>query len=97
MVFSALMMTVLLPAQIAAYSGPEAKYQPFFVVGSFVDCAKILGLPKFRLRDGNGNPYLPDKALLQEPLAQILAAANIVISEAEVSKRKKYIQSYVRK
>ena len=90
-------MTILLPAQIAAYPSSGAAFEPFFVVGAFVDCAKILGLPKFRLRDKNGNPYLPDKAMSQEPMAQILANANIVVSELEASRRKKYIQSYVKR
>ena len=77
-------MTILLPAQIATQPGSGAAFEPFFVVGAFVDCAKILGLPKLRLRDKNGNPYLPDKAMSQEPLAQILSSANIVISELEI-------------
>ena len=97
MLTGALIMTILLPAQIATHPGSGAAFGPFFVVGAFVDCAKILGLPKFRLRDKNGNPYLQDKAMSQEPLAQILSNANIVVSELEVSRRKKYIQSYVKR
>lgn len=90
MLSSALLMTILLPAQIATLSPPDTKIKPFFLVGAFVDCAKILGLPRFKLRGHNGNSYIPDKAMQQEPLAQILASANIVVSELEVSKRKKY-------
>ena len=97
MISSAVLMTLVLPLQIAAYSGHLRPFNPFFVVGSFVDCAQILGLPKFKLRDSSGNPYLPDKALLQEPLAMVYASADIVISEAAISKRKKYIMSYVRR
>lgn len=97
MLSSALLMTILLPAQIATHSPSGTKIEPFFLIGAFVDCAKILGLPRFKLRDRNGNPYIPDKAAQQEPLAQILANANIVVSELEVSKRKKYIQSYVKR
>ena len=90
-------MTLVLPLQIASHSGETGQFNPFFIAGSFVDCAQILGLPKFKLRDSSGNPYLPDKALLQEPLAMVYASADIVISEAAVSKRKKYIMSYVRR
>ena len=66
------------------------------VVAAYVDASKILGLPKFRLRDRNGNPYLPDKTLLQEPLAIVHDSAGIVFM-GEVNKRKAYIQSYVRR
>lgn len=97
MISGVVLMTLLLPVQIASFSPAKRKFEPFFVVGAFVDCAKILGIPKFRLRDANGNPYLPDRVLLQEPLAQVLSSANVVISEAEVSKRKKYIQTYVKR
>ena len=83
-------MTLVLPLQIASYSGVGGRFNPFFVTGTFVDCAQILGLPKFKLRDSSGNPYLPDKALLQEPLSSSS-------SVSRVSKRKKYIMSYVRR
>ena len=66
------------------------------MVGSFIDCAKILGLPKFKLRDSNGNPYLADKILLQEPLAIVHDSAGITFS-SEINKRKAYILSYVRR
>lgn len=97
MISGVVLMTLLLPAQIATFSPEKGRLESFFVVGAFVDCAKILGFPKLRLRDANGNPYLPDKVLLQEPLAQVLAGANVVISEAEVSRRKKYIQTYIKR
>lgn len=97
MLSSALLMTILLPTQIATISPPGTKIEPFFLASAFVDCAKILGLPRFKLRDHNGNPYIPDKAMQQEPLAQILANANLTVSELEVSKRKKYIQSYIKR
>lgn len=90
-------MTVLIPLQIAQYSGNHTRFNPLFVVGAFLDCAQILGLPKFKLRDSHGNPYLADKAMLQEPLATIYADAHIVISEVSLSQRKKYILSYVRR
>jgi len=97
MISSAVLMTLVLPLQIAAYSGHLRPFNPFFVVGSFVDCAQILGLPKFKLRDSNGNPYLADKALAQEPMAMIYGSSYFVVSELAVSNRKKYIMSYVRR
>lgn len=92
-----MLMTFLLPLQIAAYSGNHMRPNHFFLVSSFVDTARILGLPKFRLRDSNGNPYLPDKVLTQEPLAMIYASADIVFSPAANAQRKQYILSYVRR
>jgi hypothetical protein len=85
-----------LPLQIASHSGGTGQFKPFFVTRSFVDCAQILGLPKFKLRDSSGNPYLPDKALLQEPLATVHENAGIIFL-SEVNKRKAYILSYVKR
>lgn len=65
-------------------------------VAVYVDASKILGLPKFRLRDSNGNPYLPEKTLLQEPLAILNDSAGVIFP-AETNKRKAYIQAYVRR
>ena len=96
MISSALLMTLVLPLQIATHSGGTGQFKPFFVTSSFVDCAQILGLPKFKLRDSSGNPYLPDKALLQEPLATVHENAGIIFL-SEVNKRKAYILSYVKR
>ena len=96
MISGAVLMTLILPLQIAAHTGHPRPLNPFFVVGSFVDCAQILGFPRFRLRDSSGNPYLPGKILLQEPLATMYDSAGIIFV-SEVSKRKAYIQSYVRR
>ena len=96
MISSAFLMTVILPLQLSLHSGGSHRINHFFMVGSFIDCAKILGLPKFKLRDSNGNPYLADKILLQEPLAIVHDSAGITFS-SEINKRKAYILSYVRR
>jgi len=96
MISGVILMTLVLPMQIAFHARPAVKPSPFFMVGAFVDCAKILGLPKFRLRDSNGNPYIADKALDQEPLAVVHASAGIAF-QGELNQRKRYIQGYVRK
>jgi len=97
MLTSALVLIALLPLQISATGrGPMPLNRPL-TVAVFLDVAKILGLPKFKLRDSRGNLYVPDKALLQEPLAIIYANANIVISDTAMSQRKQYINSYVRR
>ena len=91
-----LVIIALMPLQISPSGQSGVKPGTPLAVIAYVDTAKILGLPKLRLRDSNGNPYLPDKTLLQEPLAIVYANAGVVFP-AEMSKRKAYIQSYVRR
>ena len=96
MLTSALVLITLIPLQVSPSGKSVVSFSTPLAVAAFVDTAKILGLPKFRLRDSNGNPYLPDKALLQEPLATVHDQAGIVFT-SEVNKRKAYIRMYVRR
>ena len=96
MLTSALVFVTLMPLQVSPAGKSTVSLSTPIAVAAFVDSAKILGLPKFKLRDSNGNPYLPDKALLQEPLATIHQHAGVVFS-SEINKRKAYILSYVRR
>lgn len=93
---SSLVFIALMPLQVSPTGRSGVPISTPLVVAAYVDASRILGLPKFRLRDGNGNPYLPDKALLQEPLAVVHDNAGIIFT-SEVNKRKAYIQSYVRR
>jgi hypothetical protein len=90
-----LVFITLMPLQLSPTGKSVVSISRPLAVAAFIDTAKILGLPKFRLRDSNGNPYLSDKALLQEPLATVHDQAGIIF-KSEVNKRKAYIQSYVR-
>ena len=92
---STLVFITLMPLQVSPTGKSLASISRPLAVAAFIDTAKILGLPKFRLRDSNGNPYLSDKTLLQEPLAMMHDQAGIIF-KSEVNKRKAYIQSYVR-
>ena len=96
MLTSAFVVFSLIPLQVSPTGNSTIPLSTPLAVAAFVDAAKILGLPKFRLRDGNGNPYLPDKTLLQEPLAIVHDSAGIIFT-GEVNKRKAYIRSYVRR
>ena len=96
MLTSALVLVTLMPLQVSPSGYSAVTLSTPLAVAAFVDTAKILGLPKFRLRDSNGNPYLPDKALLQEPLAMVHDQAGIIFT-GELNKRKAYIRSYVRR
>ena len=96
MLTSAFVLMTILPLQVCPSGQGAIPLNKPVAVGAFVDSAKILGLPKFKLRDRNGNPYHPDKTLLQEPLAHIQESAGISLM-SEINKRKTYIASYVRR
>lgn len=96
MLTSAFVVISLIPLQVSPSGNSVIPLNTPLAVAAFVDAAKILGLPKFRLRDSNGNPYFSDKVLLQEPLATVHDQAGIFFT-SEVSKRKAYIRNYVRR
>ena len=93
---SSLVFITLMPLQVSPAGKSGVPLSTPLVVAAYVDASRILGLPKFRLRDRNGNPYLPEKTLLQEPLAIVHDNAGIIFT-SEVNKRKAYIRSYVRR
>lgn len=96
MLTSALVIFTILPLQACPSGQEPLPLSKPLAVAAFIDAAKILGLPKFKLRDDNGNPYLSEKTLLQEPLAHLQDIAGITLA-SEISKRKAYIASYVRR
>lgn len=93
---SSLVFIALMPLQVSPAGKSGVPLSTPLAVAAYIDASNILGLPKFRLRDGNGNPYLADKTLLQEPLAMVHSSAGIIFT-GEVNKRKAYIQSYLRR
>lgn len=96
MLTSALVLITMLPLEVSPSGKNTIPFNRPLVVAMFVDSAKILGLPKFRLRDSNGNLYLTDKTLMQEPLATLNSSAGIIFP-VESGKRKAFIQMYVRR
>lgn len=96
MISGVILMAIVLPMQVAIHADSTVKPNPFFMVGAFVDCAQILGLPKFRLRDSNGSLYRADKVLAQESLAAVNTSAGIS-PQGELNQKMRYIQTYVRK
>jgi hypothetical protein len=97
MISGVIILSFLMPLQV---NGGIFIKEPLFkpvLVGAIVDSARILGLPKYRLRDSSGNTYLPNKALLQEPLALIHKEAGVTVLEAGFTKRKPFISSYIRR
>jgi hypothetical protein len=93
---SSLVFITLLPLQVSPSVEASAPLSRPLAVVSFIDCARILGLPKLKLRDGNGNLYIPNKAMLHEPYAMVHLHANMPMV-SELSVRKAYINSYVRR
>ena len=96
MLTSALVLITMLPLQVSPSGKNAIPFNRPMAVAVFVDSAKILGLPKFRLRDSSGNFYFANKTLLQEPLATVHNSAGILFS-AEFNGRKAYIQTYLRR
>ena len=96
MLTSALVLVALIPLQVSPSGKLAIPLNTPLAVAAFIDTAKILGLPKFRLRDSSGNPYLPNKTLMQEPLAMVHDQAGIIFT-SEVNKRIAYIRTYVRR
>ena len=96
MLTSAFVLITILPLQASPAGATPISLNKPLAVATFVDSARILGLPKLKLRDSNGNPYLPEKTLLQEPLANIQDSAGMTL-RSDINKRKAYIASYVRR
>lgn len=93
---SALVFITLLPLHVTASDSPRLMLDRPVSVVAFVDTAKILGFPRLKLRDGNGNRYQPEKTILQEPMAVIQeSSGGMYYSQASL--RKAYIQSYVKR
>jgi len=85
-----------MPLQVSPSGNSSVPISRPIAVAAFVDSAKILGLPKFKLRDSNGNLYSPYKAMMHEPYTQVHQQAGIPMV-SEVTIRKAYINSYVRR
>jgi hypothetical protein len=86
----------MLPFQVSPSGKNAIPLNQPLTVAVFVDSAKILGLPKFKLRDSSGNRYQPEKTLMQEPMA-LLQQNAVVLYYSKDSLRKAYIQSYVKR
>jgi hypothetical protein len=65
-------------------------------VAAFIDSAQILGLPKFRLRDSNGNLYFANRSQLHEPAAVLYRESGTLLMINQ-TKRKAFINAYVRR
>ncbi|QWE25986.1 hypothetical protein [Polynucleobacter sp. AP-Ainpum-60-G11] len=96
MLTSTFVFMTILPLQISPSSKPALVLDRPLIVAAVVDCARILGLPKLKLRDSNGNRYQAEKIIMQEPLA-ILQTSSDQMAFNQTGLRKAYIQSYVKR
>ena len=96
MICGLIILSFLMPMQVqGGVFTRKPLFKPVFV-GAVVDSARILGLPKLYLRDSSGNPYFAYRALLQEPAAVLYRDSDILMMSPQ-TKRKAYINSYVRR
>jgi hypothetical protein len=93
---SSLVFITFLPLQVSPSGNSTVPLSRPLAVAAFVDGAKILGLPKFKLRDARGNLYSPYKAMLHEPYAQVHQYAGVPMV-SDITLRKAYIQSYTKR
>jgi hypothetical protein len=86
----------LMPLQVSPSGNSSVPISRPLAVAAFVDSAKILGLPKLKLRDSKGSLYSPYKTMMQEPYAMVHQQAGMPMV-SELTMRKAYINSYVRR
>jgi hypothetical protein len=96
MLTSALVFITLMPLLVSPSGNSTVPISKPLAVAAFVDSAKILGLPKLKLRDSNGNLYSPYKTMMQEPYALVHQQAGMPMVSG-LTLRKAYINSYVRR
>jgi len=93
---STLVFVTFMPLQVSPGGNSPVPISKPLAVAAFVDSAKILGLPRLKLRDDKGNLYSPYKTMMHEPYALVHQHAGMpMVSELTI--RKAYINSYVRR
>jgi hypothetical protein len=96
MLTSALLLATILPFEITSKEAIAPSLGKPITVTAFIDSAKILGLPRLKLRDSGGNRYIPNKAMAFEPLAQVNQHAGTPTGD-KINPRKAFIQSYLKR
>jgi hypothetical protein len=95
MLTSAFLLATILPFEVTPRDAIAPSLNRPVTVTAFVDSAKIMGLPRLKLRDSSGNRYIPNKAMLFEPAALIHEQAGTV--GESINPRKAFIQGYLRR
>jgi hypothetical protein len=95
MLTSALLLATVLPFEVTPKDAIAPSLARPVMVAAFVDSAKILGLPRLKLRDASGNRYIPNKAMLFEPAALLHQQAGTV--GEQINPRRAFIQGYLKR
>jgi hypothetical protein len=96
MLTSALLLATILPFEITPKDAITPPLSRPVTVAAFVDSAKILGLPRLKLRDASGNRYIPNKAMMFEPAALVHQHAGTATGE-RINPRRAFIQGYLKR
>lgn len=96
MLISALILATIIPFELTPKDAVAPPLDRPIAVAAFVDSAKIAGLPRLKLRDSDGNRYIPNKAMRFEPAALIHLHAGTVVEEKTHSRRA-FIQGYLKR
>lgn len=96
MLTSALLIFTLMPLQASPSNIEGVRLNTSLAVAAVVDSAKILGLPRMKLRDSGGNRYYADNILKQEPTAMVYQQAGLPLYD-RLGSRQVFIQNYVRR
>jgi hypothetical protein len=95
MLTSALLLSTILPFEVTPKDALAPSLARPVTVAAFVDSAKILGLPRLKLRDAIGNRYIPNKAMMFEPTALVHQQAGT--AGERVNPRRDFIQGYLKR
>ncbi len=95
MLTSALLLATILPFEFIPEDAIAPSLARPIMVAAFVDSAKILGLPRLKLRDSSGNRYIPNKAMLFEPAALVHQQAGT--ASEKINPRRAFIQGYLKR
>jgi hypothetical protein len=95
MLTSALVLITILPLQLSPSGRNVIPLNRPLAVSVFVDSAKIIGLPRLKLRDSNGNRYIPNKAMMFEPAALVHQQAGT--AGERINPRRAFIQGYLKR
>jgi hypothetical protein len=95
MLTSALLLATILPFEITPKDAIAPSLSRPVTLAAFVDSAKILGLPRLKLRDSSGNRYIPNKAMMFEPAALVHEQAGTV--GEKINPRRAFIQGYLKR
>ncbi len=95
MLTSGFLLATILPFEVTPRDAIAPSLTRPVTVAAFVDSAKILGLPRLKLRDSSCNRYIHNKAMLFEPAALVHEQAGTV--GESINLRREFIRGYLKR